>query len=142
MTFSRLRTVLLIDDSHADNFLHQRVLRQMQCADQIQVCTSVEDALQYLNTTVDGHYPQPDLILLDINMPGLNGWDFLETYAELPAERRSNALLIMLTTSLNPEDRDWASKNPLVSGFFNKPLTQETLEEILDRYFGPQLDDR
>lgn len=135
MNLPPLDKVLLIDDSEADNFLHQRILRRLQFARRIEVRYSAEEALAYLSSHVEGAYPRPDLILLDINMPGMNGWDFVDAYAQLPPEQQGNALMIMLSTSLNPEDRIWVSENPLISGFLAKPLTTANLQEILERYF-------
>jgi CheY-like chemotaxis protein len=133
---NRLKTVLLIDDNDADNYLHRRAILKLGCVDDIRLYTDAEAALAYLNTCIEGRYPRPDLIFLDINMPGMDGWEFLEAYEALPAERRGKALLMMLSTSLNPDDQQRAEANPRIRGFLNKPLNTLDLSYILRHHFG------
>ncbi len=68
-------------------------------------------------------------------MPRMDGWDFLEAYRELSEEQKSDTIVIMLTTSLNPEDEKKAEQFAEVVGFKIKPLTVEMLTEILEQYF-------
>jgi CheY-like chemotaxis protein len=68
-------------------------------------------------------------------MPAMNGWEFLERYSTLEQQRKANVVIVMLTTSLNPDDRLKADKIPDVSGFETKPLTPEKLQSILKKYF-------
>ena len=79
--------------------------------------------------------PRPDLIFLDINMPAMDGWEFLGIYRTLPAEKKADTVLIMLTTSLNPDDELRTRAIPEVSGFEHKPLNQASLEKVLSKYF-------
>lgn len=128
----RLHTVLLIDDDEPTNFLNQLILKKADCAEEVLVFQSAAKALDFLAET--DHCP--DLIFLDINMPAMDGWDFLEAYEQLPSEKRASAIIIMLTTSFNPDDRLKAEQIPSVAGFRNKPLTKEILEEVLTHYFN------
>jgi CheY-like chemotaxis protein len=68
-------------------------------------------------------------------MPAMNGWEFLERYSSLEKQQKANVVIVMLTTSLNPDDQAKASSIPDVSGFETKPLTPEKLELILKKYF-------
>ena len=77
-----------------------------------------------------------DLIFLDINMPSMDGWEFLEKYKELKKENSAQIIIIMLTTSLNPDDVLRAYQMPEISGFENKPLTTEKIDRIVKKYFG------
>lgn len=75
------------------------------------------------------------LTLLDINMPVMDGWEFLEAYHALEDNQKGKIIIIMLTTSLNPDDKIRAEEISEVSGFKSKPLSIETVEEIMKTYF-------
>ncbi|MGB0166127.1 MAG: response regulator [Luteibaculum sp.] len=133
---SKLKRILLVDDSRADNFLHKTIIGRAGVAEKIDVAMGGEEALEYLKNPVDGDYPKPDIIFLDINMPGMNGWEFLEHYAKIPKEHRGKEIIVMLTTSLNPEDRERAEEMDIISYFENKPLKEEKLQYITQRFFS------
>lgn len=88
-------------------------------------------ALDYLEQAEHG----PDLIFLDINMPRMNGWEFLDRYRNLDPNHKAKVIIIMLTTSLNPADVFRSSHIPEISEFETKPLTQKKLETILTTFF-------
>lgn len=130
----KLNCILLIDDNEADNFLHKRLINKMNCAEEVLAIQSGKEALDFLNSETEKHYT-PDLIFLDINMPGMNGWEFLEKYTKLHESLQAKIIVVMLTTSLNNDDYDKAKSQPVISGFRNKPLTEEMLSEIIETYF-------
>ena len=133
----KLNSILLIEDDEATNFINQMVIKRLDCADHVHISWNGADALDYLKGCVErATAEQPELILLDINMPGLNGWEFLDEYEKLKPEEKGKIIVVMLTTSLNPEDRHRASLNPCVAGFKNKPLTPALMTEILKQYFA------
>lgn len=130
-----IRSVLLVDDNRATNFLHARILKKSGLVDKITTVQNGQEALDYLTTEVDGSYPRPDLIFLDINMPTMNGWEFLHAYRKLPANQRGNIVVVMLTTSLDPEDLRRAKTIEEINEYAQKPLTPATLLEIVGKYF-------
>lgn len=132
----RLGTVLLVDDDVATNFLHRRVLKKLNCADRVVEVHDGKDALTFLTTKdQSGHCPKPQMILLDINMPAMNGWEFLQAYEQLSVSQRAGIVIVMVTTSINPDDSKRARSLPTVDDFLNKPLTMEALSEVVTRHF-------
>jgi CheY-like chemotaxis protein len=97
---------------------------------------SGEEALLYLANSNVETVSCPDLIFLDINMPAMNGWEFIEKYRALNNEFKRKAMIIMLTTSLFPEDATLANEIPEITAFENKPLTEEKLDAIIKKIFG------
>ena len=131
----KLNCILLIDDSEPTNFLHKKIIGKADCANKCVAFESAEKALHYLKSEENGHYPQPDLIFLDINMPRMNGWEFLEHYKKLPLAQQGKIVVVMLTTSLNPDDKKTAVNNGYLDDFINKPLTVDRLNNVLTKYF-------
>lgn len=132
----KLHSILLVEDDEATNFISQMVIKKMDCADHVQVAWDGGEALDYLKACRNNGTGQPELILLDINMPGLNGWEFLDEYHKLDEQEKAKVVVVMLTTSMNPDDHARARQHPDVSGFRNKPLTVGLMEDILAAYFN------
>ena len=135
----KLNCILLVDDDLPTNFINERVLKKIDCSEKIIAVQGGFEALDYLKSLDKENHPQPDLILLDINMPGMNGWEFLESYDRLDTNLKSKAIIVMLTTSLNPDERDRAQNIPQISGFLNKPLFAEGVSQILKENFPEYL---
>lgn len=128
----QVNCIMLIDDNKIDNFFHERVIKKCNAANVIIVKESGEDALDHLRAGSEAI--QPDVIFLDINMPGMDGWEFIELYKELAEELRTAMIVIMLSTSENPDDRERAKNHGILADYRSKPLTQEILEDILTTY--------
>lgn len=136
----KLSCILFIDDDEPTNFLNKLIVEESNCTQHIQVAQSGQEALDYLTKSGafannEELFPKPDLIFLDINMPGMDGWEFLESYQQLPASQKANIVMVMLTTSLNPDDEKIANRLAAISGFEHKPLKTEMLEKILRENF-------
>jgi CheY-like chemotaxis protein len=120
----KLKNILLIDDDMTVNFLHTFMIESEEVTSSLQVAETAEAALAILSSE------RPDLILLDLNMPKTDGWQFLAQYRKLvPSTHRSP--IIILSASADPDDKLLAERSPDVSGFYNKPLTKETLVRII-----------
>ncbi len=126
---------MLVDDNPDDNFFHERVIKKSDAADLVVAKQTGKDALDYLKLEKYSDDLHPDLIFLDINMPGMNGWEFLTEYNNLDEKFKSKVVVIMLTTSDNPDDKLKAKAMNIAYDFKTKPLTQEMLKEIIDRCF-------
>ena len=135
----KLNCILLIDDDEPTNFLNRMTVEQTGCACNVIVAQSGQAALEFLKGHSKSGEPvdnlHPDLIFLDINMPAMDGWEFLEKYKLLPEEKKKSIILIMLTTSLNPDDEKRTKEIPEVAGFENKPLKEPQLQRLLKKYF-------
>jgi len=131
----RLKCIMLIDDNEDDNFFHTRVIKKCGAADTVIAMDTAVNALEFLKSNKNTKGMPPDLIFLDINMPGMNGWEFLEEYDKLDKELRSRVIVVMLTTSDNPDDRAKALALDIAADFKTKPLSKEMLEEIINKFF-------
>lgn len=135
----KVNCILLVDDNPGDNTYHKIIITEANICNHIQIVTSGKEALDYINKAGEPNqaefFPKPDLIFLDINMPGMNGFDFLEEYKKIDEKLKSKVLIIMLTTSLNPDDKTKAMRYKEVKEFQNKPLTVEILHEIVEKNF-------
>jgi len=125
---------MLVDDNPNDNFFHEREIKKNNLSTIVVTKDSGLDALVYLKSQKDKNM-QPDLIFLDINMPGMNGWEFLQEYTLLDKELHNRIIIIMLTTSDNPDDVARSKEGSFVSGYITKPLTREKMNDIIRQYF-------
>jgi CheY-like chemotaxis protein len=127
---NNVHCAMLIDDDAPTNFFHREVLLQAHFTKNILVFEQASLAIEYLlDQNREGALPE--VIFLDLNMPGMDGWEFLEVYQEkvrplYPKIR----LIVMLTTSENPDTREKARKYDVLDTFMTKPLTDEKLNKL------------
>jgi len=132
----KLNCILLVDDNRDDNVFHQIILKKMDVVNYIDVVLNGVEALNYLKKE---NQAPPELIFLDINMPRMNGWEFLEEYKHLPAHQRARVVIMILTTSANPDDIKKAKEIEEVTGIETKPLSEKIMSEILNQHFQDHL---
>lgn len=125
------KSILLIDDNPLDNYINQFVLENENFCLEILAVQSAGDGLDFLKEKKDPAL-LPEIIFLDINMPLVDGFGFLEEFAKLSEEINSKSKIIMLSSSLNPRDVERAKADPYVVKFIAKPLTTESLSELVD----------
>ncbi len=124
----------MVDDEEAVNFLNKTILRKQGVSDKILDFQRAEDAINYLKKMED-----PDekiLVLLDINMPIMNGWDFLRSYESMRLNEKINPVIIMLTSSIDPYDYEKAKSFEFVNDYRTKPLNDSTTEGIIQKFFS------
>lgn len=124
--------IMVIDDNAHDNFFHERVIRKGGYSENVVVRESALEALEYLQEHKEEAYVRPTIIFLDINMPRMNGWEFLEEYERLKDDLKGEYVIVMLTTSDNPDDIERVDEIQTVSGFKTKPLTPGHLENVIE----------
>lgn len=122
--------IMLIDDHYPSNYYHEIVIQDSGLVEKWSFFDSTIIALQYFREALDSNNLKliPEVILLDINIPILNGWDFLEklTALQLPISPK----VVILSTSATSIDWEKVNKNPLVISCYPKPLKQKHLYEI------------
>ncbi|TPG60946.1 response regulator [Hymenobacter nivis] len=128
---------LLVDDDDTTNFLNQTLLQRMAVTDTVLVAGNGQEALRLLHThCAPVATPTcPALILLDMKMPRMNGFEFLQAYAQRPPADNPAVVIIMLTTSLNSKDVEQMQGLP-IAGYLTKPLTREKVNQVLQEHFG------
>ncbi|SFQ67381.1 response regulator [Hymenobacter arizonensis] len=135
----RLRCVLLVDDDPTTNYLHRKLLNKLGVVEHILTALNGVEAMALVNAQChDDFRTCPDLILLDVNMPLMNGFEFLDAYHSLPTSQQCAKVVVMLTTSLHPRDVERAHHLP-VSGFLTKPLTTDKFLDIIQANFAARV---
>lgn len=117
-----------MEDDPISSFVIKLALQQHPAFLESMEFKNGKDAAEFL--AKNSQKDLPELILLDINMPILDGWGFLENFSNMPISK--NIPVVMLTSSVNPEDIEKANSHELVKGFLSKPLNKDKLDEILE----------
>lgn len=129
-TTYKYKMVMIIDDNEIDRYVGESVIRIHNFAEAVINVEAAKDALEYLIAHQDQPELLPQLIFLDINMPEMNGFEFLDEYEHLPDSIKTNCIVMMLTTSLHEEDKQKADTCKYVYRFLNKPLNPEKLNSM------------
>ena len=131
---SRFSTVMLIDDNEIDNFINQKMIEGWNFADKVYVHTSARSALEFLqNIERNENFPReliPQVIFLDISMPMMDGFQFLDEFEKLSGNIRDGLKIMLLTSSINPLDQQKSTSIPAIANYMNKPLTKDHLSNL------------
>ncbi len=123
----KLNNIMIIDDDEIFHLIFSDIIVMADVTRKISSFLSAEESLNYLNTTDN----LPELIFLDINMPGLDGWDFLNEFAKLSDNIKNKVKIVMLSSSIFEEDRIKAQKNKYVADFVVKPIDVEKVQTLV-----------
>jgi CheY-like chemotaxis protein len=134
-----LDCILLIEDDHLTNIYNRKIIESTAVTRHVHIVENGLEGLDYLDGK--GKYagaanPAPDLILLDLNMPRMNGWEFIEEYIRMNGQVKKSAKIFFLTSSPNPDDVRRAKEIAEVTGFEKKPLTKERIIGLVKEHFG------
>ena len=134
-SMNRLSCILFVDDDVATAYLHKRLINKLDITDKLVTCKNGLEAMNYVSGTDDPGYVAPSLIFLDVNMPQMDGFEFLKAYRALPEDVRVTKHIIMLTSSLMEGDVERA-EDLGVTEYVDKPLTERKMRSLIERYFG------
>jgi CheY-like chemotaxis protein len=124
------KSILLVDDDVATNHYHEIMLTEWGVTESVYKVGNGEEALDFLRTH---HCEKPSLIMLDINMPVMNGFEFLEQYEFLESHEKVSYVVFMLTSSLHPNDLERADDFEALNGYCEKPMTEEMVLDVIDK---------
>jgi CheY-like chemotaxis protein len=135
----KLTCTLLVDDDQTTNYLNQLLIKRLAVTDKLLVALNGQEALRLLKEhCLEASLDCPMLILLDVKMPVMNGFEFLEAYDQLSLPNKQAIIIVVLTTSLHPQDVS-RLETLRIAGFLNKPLTQEKVDSIMQNHFNRHL---
>ncbi len=126
-----IKNLFLVDDDEIFTFLTKRTIEETNLVDRIKIFSNGQDAIDFLETAAGNQELLPDVILLDINMPILDGWGFLEEFILLKPSIGKQITIYVVSTSISPYDIDRAKNISDVSDFIIKPITKSGLIGIL-----------
>lgn len=123
---------IVIDDSKLNCFIAEKLIRNNESAVSVQVFMEATEALEYINNRTDIQFPSRTLIIVDIQMPVMNGFEFVESFEKLPETIKVQYEIFMISSSINENDHNRISNYPSVKKLLQKPLTKEMLSYIID----------
>lgn len=130
-----VKSILLVDDDESTNFINSIFIKKLDIDVHVYKTLNGAEALEVINTsnTKNGFFPC--LIILDINMPVMSGWSFLEHFKNLPQPIKEQCFVVMTTVSEDEKDIIRASKNEDVKKFYQKPMSDEKFSQLISEYF-------
>ncbi len=127
---NKFKRVLLIDDNEIDNLINERIISSSNFSESCVVKTSTDAAIEYLNSLSGQIDLLPQIIFLDLNMPVKDGFVFLDLFTTIDEKTKNHCKIVVLSSSISPDDINKASANPHVIRYLNKPLSEKYLEAI------------
>jgi CheY-like chemotaxis protein len=133
MAAKKYKTVMLIDDNEIDNLINQKMIEAASITENIYTHTGAKSAIEFLRNMEKMEVADkvlPDVIFLDIDMPLMDGFQFLDEFEKLTAITKKKCKIVMLTSSINPQDFSRSKKYNNVKLYLNKPLSHESISKL------------
>jgi CheY-like chemotaxis protein len=129
----KLKRVFIIDDNSITQFLSAKAVGFTKCAEEVTCFDNAEQALNFLMDETKDISDLPELIMLDLEMPVMDGWEFLEQYNLLHPAIKQHTKVCVLASTLNPNQKEFLRKNPLVFEYIVKPLIPDKFSSLVNR---------
>lgn len=126
----KFTNILLVEDDPITVMVCDRIIKITDFAENVSSCNNGKAALDHLISLGEKDQDIPEIIFLDINMPVMNGWDFLAEFEKVQHNIKQLPRIYILSSTVDPEDYKRAKSFPLVQDFISKPLSKESLEKI------------
>ncbi|MGI4875157.1 MAG: response regulator [Janthinobacterium lividum] len=130
-----LSHIVLVDDNETTSFLNNRLLSRLAVARQVSTFSRADEAFDYVWQNGQPTEPTADLVFVDLKMPGVTGFDFIERYSQLPAAVQERTVVAVLTTSMHSADTTRVAQYPNIE-YLTKPLTEEKMQILLAKRFA------
>lgn len=128
--------VALVDDDYIFQLTASRLLKAVDASANVLQFSNGEEALRYLNDHAEEESKLPDILLLDINMPHVDGWMFLNDYAQLKGKLSKKIKIYMVSSSIDPVDMNRAKSNQSVEDYIIKPISREGFRQLISQSFN------
>lgn len=125
--------ILLVDDDRIFLMICEKLIRLTQFSQDVDVCMNGQEAIDYLLDKSDKGSDLPDVILLDINMPILNGWDFLDEFVHWSTSKDISIPVIIISSTVHSVDTQRAMEYNCIKGFYTKPLSLDDMESMKEK---------
>lgn len=133
----KLKTILLVDDDEASNFLHSIFINKLDLDINLNSALNGQEALDFILGKGQEELQLPCMIMLDLRMPVMDGWQFMDAYEEhVPKKLKDQITIVLVTISDNQEDKDRAVTNPYIADFSQKPLSDDTFKQLIQKHFS------
>jgi CheY-like chemotaxis protein len=133
----KLNSILLVDDDEASNFLHSIFINKLDLDVEVNSALNGQEALDFILGKGQGKLELPCMVMLDLRMPIMDGWQFMKSYQELvPKKLKEQITIVLVTISDNQEDKDRAVTNKFIADFSQKPLSDDTFKQLIQKHFS------
>ncbi|SIQ61524.1 Response regulator receiver domain-containing protein [Maribacter ulvicola] len=133
----RLNTILLVDDDDASNFLHSIFINKLDMDVNINSALNGQEAIDFILGKGQEQLELPCMVMLDLRMPVMDGWQFMDAYDDLvPKKLKDQITIVLVTISDNKEDKKRATDNKYIADFAQKPLSDETFKALIQKHYS------
>ncbi|MET3877456.1 response regulator [Chitinophaga sp. OAE865] len=125
-----INTIFIVDDDPIHQQIAKIMIERQAISSHIRVFSDAQDVLDFLRENAGDVQALPDLILLDLNMPVMDGWEFLEEYAMFQDQLPKQIRIFVLTSSIDEKDKERVNAYSFVTGYLTKPLSKEIIAHL------------